>query len=64
MSAIEVSKLSGSALIVNLNLSVWTARKLDRRVSEEVDQAKSTKTRAGNYHIPATPFGYTDIPFH
>jgi len=45
-----VSKLSGSALIVNLNLSVWTARKLDRRVSEEVDQAKSTKTRAGNYH--------------
>jgi hypothetical protein len=50
MSAIEVSKLSGSALIVNLNLSVWTARKLDRRVSEEVDQAKSTKTRAGNYH--------------
>jgi hypothetical protein len=50
MSALEVSKLSGSALIVNLNLSVWTARKLDRRVSEEVDQAKSTKTRAGNYH--------------
>lgn len=49
MSNVEVSKLSGSALIVNLNLSVWTARKQDRRVAEEIDQAKSTKTRAGNY---------------
>mgnify|MGYP006283046085 CR=1 FL=1 len=48
--SVEVSKLSGSAIIVNLNLSVWTARKLDKRVSQEVDQAKSTKTRAGNYH--------------
>lgn len=50
MNAVEVSKLSGSALVVNLNLSVWTARKLDKRVSAEVDEAKSTKTRAGNYH--------------
>lgn len=47
---IEVSKLSGSAIIVNLNLSVWTARKMDRKVSEEVDFRKATKTRAGNYH--------------
>ena len=50
MEDVVVSKLSGSALIVNLSLSVWTGRKLDKRVSEEVDQAKSTKTRAGNYH--------------
>jgi len=50
MENVVVSKLSGSALIVNLSLSVWTGRKLDKRVSEEVDQAKSTKTRAGNYH--------------
>jgi hypothetical protein len=46
----SVSKLSSSALIVNLSLSVWTGRKLDKRVSEEVDQQNSTKTRAGNYH--------------
>jgi len=46
----SASKLASSALIVNLSLSVWTGRKLDKRVSEEVDQAKSTKTRAGNYH--------------
>jgi len=50
MEEVVVSKLSGSALIVNMSLSVWTGRKLDKRVSEEVDQAKSTKTRAGNYH--------------
>jgi hypothetical protein len=46
----NVSRLTGSALIVNLSLSVWTGRKLDKRVSEEVDQQNSTKTRAGNYH--------------
>jgi hypothetical protein len=46
----SVSKLSSSALIVNLSLSVWTGRKLDKRISEEVDQQNSTKTRAGNYH--------------
>lgn len=50
LSTFSASKLSSSALIVNLSLSVWTGRKLDKRVSEEVDQAKSTKTRAGNYH--------------
>lgn len=46
----SVSKLASSAVIVNLSLSVWTGRKMDKKVSEEVDQAKSTKTRAGNYH--------------
>jgi hypothetical protein len=50
MEQVNVSKLSGSALIVNLSMSVWTGRKLDKRVSEEVDQANSTKTRAGNYN--------------
>ena len=46
----SASKLASSALIVNLSLSVWTGRKLDKRVSEEVDQQNSTRTRAGNYH--------------
>lgn len=50
MEEVVVSKLSGSALIVNLSLSVWTGRKLDKRVSEAVDQQNSTRTRAGNYH--------------
>ena len=37
-------------MLVDLSISVWTARKLDKKVSQEVDTAKSTKTRAGNYH--------------
>ena len=35
---------------VDLNISVWTGRKLDKKVSEEIDSAKGTKSRAGNYH--------------
>ena len=50
LTTFSASKLSSSALVVNMSLSVWTGRKLDKRVSEEVDQAKSTKTRAGNYN--------------
>jgi hypothetical protein len=42
--------ISSSALLVELNISTWTARKLDRKTSAEVDTAKSTKVKAGNYH--------------
>lgn len=42
--------LSTSAMLVELSISSWTARKLDKKVSEEVDANKATKTRAGNYH--------------
>lgn len=42
--------VTASALLAELNISVWTARKLDRKVSAEVDQSKSTRARAGNYH--------------
>lgn len=42
--------ISNSGVLVNISLSVWTGRKLDKQVSAEVDAAKSTKTRAGNYH--------------
>lgn len=45
-----VATLASSALIVNLSISVWTGRKLDKNVSKEIDGAKHTKTRAGNYH--------------
>lgn len=46
----NITSLSTSALIVNLSISVWTGRKLDKRVSQEIDQGKNTKARAGNYH--------------
>jgi hypothetical protein len=42
--------IQNSAMLVELNISMWTARKLDRRVSQEVDANKKTKARGGNYH--------------
>jgi len=42
--------IASSAVQIDLNISTWTARKLDRKVSEEIDGAKKTNTRAGNYN--------------
>jgi hypothetical protein len=42
--------IASSAVLVDLNISVWTARKLDKSVSKEIDQRKSTTTKAGNYN--------------
>jgi hypothetical protein len=42
--------IATSAMLAELQISVWTGRKLDRKVSEEVDAVKGTKVRGGNYH--------------
>lgn len=42
--------IQNSAVLVDLNISAWTGRKLDKKVSGEIDASKSTKVRAGNYH--------------
>jgi hypothetical protein len=42
--------ISNSAMLCTLNISIWTARKLDKKVSQDVDTANSTMTKAGNYH--------------
>ena len=42
--------IASSAMLVELSISSWTARKLDKKVSTEVDVGKGTKTRAGNYN--------------
>ena len=42
--------LQNSAVLVDLNIGVWTGRKMDKKVSNEIDTAKNTKTSAGNYH--------------
>ena len=42
--------IQNSAMLVDLNISVWTGRKMDKKVSEEIDSSKGTKSRAGNYH--------------
>ena len=42
--------IQNSAVLTDLHISVWTGRKMDKRVSEQVDANNNTKTRAGNYH--------------
>jgi len=42
--------IQNSAMLVELNISLWTGRKLDKRVSNEIDAAKRTTVAAGNYH--------------
>jgi hypothetical protein len=37
-------------MLVELNISTWTGRKLDKIVSAEIDARKQTTTRAGNYN--------------
>lgn len=42
--------IANNSVLVNVSISVWSGRKLDKEVSEEVDAAKNTTTRAGNYN--------------
>jgi len=42
--------IQNSAMLIELNVSMWTGRKMDKRVSDEIDVAKNTKARGGNYH--------------
>lgn len=42
--------IQNSAVLTDLHISVWTGRKMDKRVSEQVDATNNTKARAGNYH--------------
>lgn len=42
--------IDSRAVLSEVHVSIWTGRILDKKVSEEVDAAKQTKTRAGAYH--------------
>jgi hypothetical protein len=42
--------IGSNAMLVELNIPLWTGRKLDKKVSEEVDVSKGTRARGGNYH--------------
>lgn len=42
--------IHNNSVLVDLNIRVWTGRKMDKRVSEQVDASNNTKARAGNYH--------------
>lgn len=41
--------IANAGVIVDLNISVWTGKKLDREVAAEVDTVKNTRTKAGSY---------------
>lgn len=45
-----MTTIQSSAVLVDVNISTWTGRKMDKKVSEEIDAAKNTKTKGGNYH--------------
>lgn len=45
----NVAKLSSSAVIVHLNISCWTGKRQDKKVSQEIDITKGTSVRAGTY---------------
>jgi hypothetical protein len=42
--------LSDKALLVQLSISKWTARKKDKKATREVAQANNANVSAGNYH--------------
>jgi len=50
MNAVSTPSIASSAMLVELNISLWTGRKFDKDVSQEIDAQKHTTTRAGNYH--------------
>jgi len=44
------SNLFKRCILVKLNVSAYSGRKLDKRVSAEIDEQKQTKTKGGNYN--------------
>jgi hypothetical protein len=42
--------ITTNGILVDLNISLWTGRKMDRKVSNEIDANKHTRVKAGNYH--------------
>lgn len=46
---IQPISIASSAMLIELSVKAWPAVKTDRKVSEEVDAAKNTQTRAGSY---------------
>lgn len=46
----QMGDLAARAMLVSLNLSIWTARRYDRKASQEVAENHGAKTDAGRYH--------------
>jgi len=41
--------IQDKSMLVDLSISAWSGKKMDKQVSQEIDAAKNTKTKAGNY---------------
>ena len=48
--AISVPSISSGAMLVELSISTWTGRKLDKRASQDVVQANGADTGTANVH--------------
>ena len=48
--------LSTKAMLVDLSLRVYTARKFDKKITREVAQRHGTTEKAGNYNKNLLPF--------
>jgi hypothetical protein len=46
----ETISIASSSMLVELSISCWTARKLDKKVSQEVDEVNEARARSGNYN--------------
>ena len=42
--------IQNTSVLVDLHIGVWTGRKMDKRVAEQIDANNNTKAKAGNYH--------------
>jgi hypothetical protein len=50
MEEIQGHRLQSRAMQVSYNISTWTARKYDKKVSKEVDDAHETERQAGRFN--------------
>ena len=49
------SSLSNRALLVNVTVSKWTGRKLDKRATDQVNSTNRAESGVGNYHKKLLP---------
>lgn len=54
----QTTGLENRALIVTLNISQWTAKKVDRAVTKEVNRSHSASSDAGLYHKQLIDSGF------
>lgn len=52
---IDVPTIGDAAVVVQLNFSQWTARRLDRKVTGEIAEQKDAARKAGNYNKHLLP---------